>query len=972
MKIVFRSRRSRHGEQGVFLGFFGAIVVLALAGLIYMGARVYVSLRASAVLKAYADTVCGSLVSAKQPFEWNISTATPGWLLAFFVAEVKNRAAQDYFVLSRIKLDDARLVAPALDDGAVAFQINDLTGASSGPLAGVESCKPLVKNGCYYINRASSIDGNNSFPPGFLKDTPSAPAGVTQRYRGNTVICEFRGQVPLPLGGRQIIEARSGWTRPVNSEPNDPMLKQKRNYDPGLYLAIDVATTTGGNFHGSGAGPDNYQHFTTPTTSLANFLPSMDAAAMSTSTTYTYISQTGAIWPFPGRFTSTAGSSSIQFAEQTKDPTLENKVRSWNVDGAWADDGTNTDLTAPEPEGITCDPVVAGWGTSFICRKITCTAKAQPTLYTCSDGCNTLTNRTEAQKNTLLALPLPTPYPSPVPSSMPCLGSGYTCSPEAITYLYDCKHERMTATHYEDTRTYQTEKGEVQSDFGAYWVQETGNLADLSGAPQDWTQGSWSWDRSPAHNPLRDLVTACVNPYTLVRNLYLRSIVELAGRTGALTQNTEILLVPPQSKASSSGVACTSVNTAPQCQADPPIVLVPRGRNLKARLNSLPAVDFFLNLQRDKGTGTDEFIKVSDMALSGPLDPASPWLFPNTRARNGLTGDYYTGIKLNAYHSLIRNQLRLCQHLYNDKHTAATSNVRLFDLAHGSVVSVFDSDADMVLNNVNCNLSGGSHSLTPCLRPHSDSNAGATIDWLPALTASELVGQLGTLQMCPFEVNGNIPNQYYQLNPQVGFEGGGYDEAIFHCLKPVDPDQNNATAESVKLRGDLVATMTYIRDQISARNAAGRPDSDAAILLVLANPPQTGAEAARIRGLVDEIQGSSCTNCERRRNPITVAYFPTGVSGQMEQSYIGLLTQAFYLPRDGTEITGNNFFTFSPYLLEYDLTDLPFAPKVDLFKYEKYTLFWGSIFPVSHSLNHVVRSAFEQFDTGILRRRMIL
>jgi hypothetical protein len=240
--------------------------------------------------------------------------------------------------------------------------------------------------------------------------------------------------------------------------------------------------------------------------------------------------------------------------------------------------------------------------------------------------------------------------------------------------------------------------------------------------------------------PIEDLVTACLNPPVLIRNIITSTIVELAARHGESRNLFELAYINPQHR------DWTTLNR--------PVVAVEFGQDIAQRRFQHPFVTFNAGNTPPVGLGD-----IRGFTLPWNFDPASPTPYPTPV---GTTLDPSKTAKTNA---LLTQQLRMCLHLYRN----SLSPRQPLPLQESVL---FPGPLPPLLPNA--------FDFAPSLQPLPPSvqnwdypdpwGTGAPAEQL--LTAAELAYSTGSVQRCPLKVDGTPPN-YISDNflpcPKTGF-----------------------------------------------------------------------------------------------------------------------------------------------------------------------------------------------------------
>lgn len=333
------------------------------------------------------------------------------------------------------------------------------------------------------------------------------------------------------------------------------------------------------------------------------------------------------------------------------------------------------------------------------------------------------------------------------------------------------------------------------------------------------------------------MLAACINGATLVRNAYLTTIVELASRHGHFRNATEIIHVNPQSRALGLGGAS---GTPEEIMF--PALMVPFGADLASAGFTIPFVNFYGGMieEYDPGAPIPNGIEVQVPPEFGlPIGEGNRYvdgfLIPFSAATTQSAppspdwqlgwGSGGAGSATVSMHAVLASQLRHCYHLYSP-----TGGVKRFeDLG---LIDLYDQTFEPPSYDTFDVTSGISTGfLRPLPYPQGIDSwdqrcpwkaplvPGTTPDppyfpWLPEngelispcsgnaastlISASELVGSLGTTQICPYP----LLNGLTQLPPT--------DD---RCIKPQNTWSGlpaNPLVPTYDLRPDLVATLSYM------------------------------------------------------------------------------------------------------------------------------------------------------------------
>lgn len=278
-----------------------------------------------------------------------------------------------------------------------------------------------------------------------------------------------------------------------------------------------------------------------------------------------------------------------------------------------------------------------------------------------------------------------------------------------------------------------------------------------------------------------EIMTACMNPAVLVRNMFLTTIVELASRHGQLRAGTEILLVGTQHQMpfSSSDYALGKrggrVLVAPR--PNNPVRIVPFGRDL-------------VRPGYDSAVGDDyqiPYVAYYSQHLHGEMGVAKGgWISPwekinlagssvNFRCKDGAT-NYCP------HHALLASQLRICHQLYRDIISrpfpeTLDESALVPPAFYNRFLNLYDSSQLYISWDQDWPWGIGSG-----VASHGSVNA------------AELVSVLGTIQSCPYR-------QY------LGNLGG--TESV--CQKPIFDIVNSNPSDD--LRPDYEGLLLYLRGE---------------------------------------------------------------------------------------------------------------------------------------------------------------
>lgn len=253
-----------------------------------------------------------------------------------------------------------------------------------------------------------------------------------------------------------------------------------------------------------------------------------------------------------------------------------------------------------------------------------------------------------------------------------------------------------------------------------------------------------TFDATATYSPLlprkEDFLAMCANPATLVRNSFLRALLELVSRHGQLRTRTEILMAQPQSRSTGFQVSHSSpdpmvnegqfppsrVITGGTFDPDnhllpiwnslwpapnPPTLIVKMNQDLRARQYQLPYIFY------DGGTAGATSGKEMPALFSKPFGRTGKVRTRFTQPFVGSSGWYVdssyealgtAGEDLASYHSLVAGQLRYCFHLYSE--LAGSGTGLKADFLESKLLTDFSADNFL-------SVGGGAVSSTLALEP---------------------------------------------------------------------------------------------------------------------------------------------------------------------------------------------------------------------------------------------------------------
>ena len=351
----------------------------------------------------------------------------------------------------------------------------------------------------------------------------------------------------------------------------------------------------------------------------------------------------------------------------------------------------------------------------------------------------------------------------------------------------------------------------------------------------------------------RELEIGCVNMLSIVRNMLVSTIVELAARHGELRTMTEILVLNPKNYGSSA-------------LRSPPARIVALSQDLTRRLFELPYIVY------NSGTTT-----TAPPHKDGWVLPTIPGVNSSPRKK---------------HLALIANQLRACVHLFRGNSAAAGGINRIPTLNLSGMNAKFEDSnprerpsAARRFSFVESLRSDDTSPFPANPRDSWDSQIDSNASPPPPhrlLTAAEVVGSLGSVQACPTQdVPGGLapcPDPSARLSfassdlaPDYEsflayLAAGGLDSPALNeptrCAAPayLPPGLRNAPEPG---GGEALPFGTCTETAPSYALAPATPTS---VLLIGHRPPASDAEAVAIRSQVDVL------NSEGRY--LTFVYLP--------------------------------------------------------------------------------------------------
>lgn len=293
-----------------------------------------------------------------------------------------------------------------------------------------------------------------------------------------------------------------------------------------------------------------------------------------------------------------------------------------------------------------------------------------------------------------------------------------------------------------------------------------------------------------------EMLTACMNPAILIRNIFLETITELAARHGQLRNMTEILHIDPQNR--------TQDVTYPKNSA---VQMVKFGDDITKRIFQVPYIFY------DSGQ-----------------DPSQPgrWVVPDLSPYKGgwiRPFDGEAGTPVGRHHALIASQLRFCYHLYS-RMVGDPGLARFLD-----GLDFYDLNYESASYKTVPNLAAQYVSTNPWEQPNPFQDPttvaprNANISESGGLNAGELVSILGSTQNCPYLQDG-LQN-YNPLAAAQPFNTDLPETPYFNefgkCYTGPKTGINDATTD---LRPDLYASLFYLsatdaQDQATSLAATG-------------------------------------------------------------------------------------------------------------------------------------------------------
>lgn len=401
-------------------------------------------------------------------------------------------------------------------------------------------------------------------------------------------------------------------------------------------------------------------------------------------------------------------------------------------------------------------------------------------------------------------------------------------------------------------------------------------------------------DWNDAGKGREELLNACMNPAVLMRNTFLRTIVELASRYGELANRTEILHINPKH----------SVNDL--TKLNPPTALVEFGEDLTARAYQLP----YLTLRSTAAPAPTWFRPGGAASLVG-------WFNPLSRA----DADTWKPAV-----SMFVEQVRACYSLYGGPLGTPSRRVKRATAPWLDNVGFenFAEESDPSFDAARYTDAGKLFVQTELPDPHPWEQecpwwGTCTPTTTKSLTAAELVSILGVTQSCPVE--------------KSNFTEGSCTKEIF----PLDPDfysfaRYSAVNSSPALRAfrrpglhPLITSETPTEEkpfsEVGGTQYKERRNFRSHILIVTHTPP-TADDVIKLKDFYFPVPDTSAAEEERKRI-FTVVYFPT------TRDEVGPALLRFkdaygvQEPDEGSaddeEPNKNMIYVFTPYDPKYDI-----------------------------------------------------
>jgi len=357
----------------------------------------------------------------------------------------------------------------------------------------------------------------------------------------------------------------------------------------------------------------------------------------------------------------------------------------------------------------------------------------------------------------------------------------------------------------------------------------------------------------------RELENGCVNMLSIVRNMLVSTIVELAARHGELRTMTEILVLNPKNYGSSA-------------LRSPPARIVALSQDLTRRLFELPYI-----------------VYNSSMTTTAPPHKRG-WVLPTLAGESS---------PLKRHQALIANQLRACVHLFRGDSATAGGIDRVPTLNLSGMNASFEDSAPQErpqvarrFSFVGSLRSDDTSPFPAHPRDSWDAQVGSSANPPPPyrfLNAAEMVSALGSVQACPTQsVPGGVAAPCPAPSARLALAGSDlapdYESFLAYLAAggldspaPAEPTRCAAPAylppglRSAPEPGGSEA-LPFGTCTETAPSYALAPETPTTVLLIGHRPPVSDAEAIAIRSQVDVL------NSEGRY--LTFVYLPARVEDE--------------------------------------------------------------------------------------------
>ena len=269
------------------------------------------------------------------------------------------------------------------------------------------------------------------------------------------------------------------------------------------------------------------------------------------------------------------------------------------------------------------------------------------------------------------------------------------------------------------------------------------NAIDRELTTYRWTdavQGCEQPDADPADCVLfsdrEEMLAACMNPVSLIRNQFLSTIAEMLSRNASTRKNSQFLFVPPQHLP--RGVNYNDPGALP-LRDNNPIIMIDFGQDLanptRTELFQLPFVSF------DTGTREEPPGRVFGSPVSGGIGYVNPF-------RRSPTNDHLEE-QFTKYQALLANQVRYCSHMFSGSNSGIER--------HPATGINFVNDAYEPNDAF-----GFEDNLRDPYGPMVNKSWDQDFPWVRSgfpdgtwnFSAAELMSSIGNVQLCPAEIGG--------------------------------------------------------------------------------------------------------------------------------------------------------------------------------------------------------------------------